>query len=171
MAEGNGRGKYGAIWGPADQRSIEDRKDVLVYDTGVLSQPVTIAGPVHAEIWGIADTPDADWVVKLIDVAPDGFAQNIALGILRSSFRESETTPRPLEPGRAYKFEVDMGHVAAKVAAGHSLRVDVGAACFPLFDRNTNTGEGVFTAKTKIATQQVWHNTHRPSRVMLWMIR
>ena len=171
VAEGNGRGKYGAIWGPADQRSIEDRQDVLVYDTGVLSQPVTIAGPVHAEIWGIADTPDADWVVKLIDVAPDGFAQNIALGILRSSFRESETTPRPLEPGRAYKFEVDMGHVAAKVAAGHSLRVDVGAACFPLFDRNTNTGEGVFTAKTKIATQQVWHNTHRPSRVMLWTIR
>ncbi len=168
VAEGNGRGKYLGIWGPTDQRSIEDRQDVLVYDSGALAQPVTIAGPVRAAIWGKTDTPDADWVVKLVDVAPNGFAHNIAMGILRGTFRDSETEPRPLEPGRAYEFAVDLGHVAARIDRGHRLRLDVSAACFPLFDRNTNTGEGPFSARVKVATQQVLHGRRHPSRLLVW---
>jgi hypothetical protein len=70
-----------AVWGPVDQRATEDRKDILVYTSEPLTAPLTFAGNAEAKLYVSTDTPDADWAVKLIDVHPDGFAQNIARGI------------------------------------------------------------------------------------------
>src|SRR5579862_1040581 len=164
------RGKYPSLWGPVDQSSIEDRADVLVYSTPVLSEPLAFAGPIEAELHVSADTPDADWVVKIVDVHPDGFAQNLAVGLLRSSARESETQTRPLETGKVYKMTVDVGHVAAKLDRGHILRVDVSAAYFPLFDRNPNTGGGPFRSETRIASQKLFHEPGSASRILLHLI-
>ncbi|HND52170.1 MAG TPA: CocE/NonD family hydrolase, partial [Pirellulaceae bacterium] len=63
---------HAAHWGPVNQRSIEQRQDVLCYSTSALTEPLTFAGDARAELFVSADTPDADWVVKLIDVHPDG---------------------------------------------------------------------------------------------------
>jgi putative CocE/NonD family hydrolase len=158
---------YQDTWGPTDQRLAGERPDVLVYSTAPLTKALAFAGPLRAELYVDTDTPDADWVVRLVDVRPDGFAQPLATGIQRGSFRESETEPSLLTPGKVYRLDVDLGHSAARILPGHSLRVQVAPSCFPLFERNANTGEGPLGARSAIATQHVWHSGARPSRVWL----
>lgn len=162
---------HAAHWAPVDQRGIEDRPDVLCYTTEPLTEPLTFAGDARAELFVSADTPDADWVVKLIDVHPDGAAYNLAVGILRGRFRESELQPKLLQPNETYKITVDLGPIAAQLAAGHRLRVDICGAYFPLFDRNPNTGEGPFGKATAIATESVHHSPTKASRIVLPVAR
>jgi putative CocE/NonD family hydrolase len=159
------KAKFNAFWGPVDQGPNQDRQDVLVYDSGALTAPLNIAGPVVAELWVSQNTPDADWVVKLIDVWPNGFAQNLTVGVQRASMMSKAPASGP------YQVEVDIGHVAASIGAGHSLRVEISGAYFPLFDRNTNTGKGPFDGTTLIAMQNVIHTPAKPSRIMLSILR
>jgi uncharacterized protein len=156
-----------AVWGPVDQRATEDRDDVLVYTSDVLSEPLTFAGNIEAKLHVSTDTPDADWVVKLIDVHPDGFAPHLARGILRGRYRRSLLKPEMMQPGQVYEITVDLGPAAATIAKGHRLRVDVSGADFPLYDRNPNTAEGIFGKQTAIATEQVHHRPGAPSRIVL----
>lgn len=156
-----------ATWAPVDQQSIEDRSDVLCYTSEVLTEPLSFAGNASAELYVAADTVDADWVVRLIDVHPNGAAFNLAVGILRGRFRESELQPTLLEPNTPCRITVDLGPVAAQIKPGHRLRIDISGAYFPLFDRNSNTGEGPFGKQTAIATESIYHSEKLPSRVLL----
>lgn len=156
-----------AVWGPVDQTPLEDRDDVLVYSSEPLAAPLTFAGNVAAKLHVSADTPDADWVVKLVAVRADGFAQNLAAGILRGRYRQSLLKPELMKPGEVYEITVDLGPCAATIAAGQRLRVDICGSLFPLHDRNPNTAEGIFSSKTAIATEQVHHRSGALSRVIL----
>ncbi len=156
-----------SVWGPVDQSSTENRDDVLVYTSEPMTAPLTFAGNAEAKLHVSTDTPDADWAVKLIDVHPDGFAQNIARGILRGRYRTSLLKPDLMQPGQVYEITVDLGPVAATIAKGHQLRVDISGADFPLYDRNPNTAEGIFSNKTAIATEQVHHKPGALSRIVL----
>ena len=156
-----------AVWGPVDQSALEDRDDVLVYTSDVLTEPLSFAGNVEAKLFVSADTPDADWAVKLVDVRPDGYAQNIATGILRGRYRDSLLQPSPLEPGKIYEITVDLGPCAATIAKGHRLRVDICGSLFPLYDRNSNTAKGPFDASTLISTESVYHSSFKASRIVL----
>ena len=158
---------HAAIWAPVDQSPIEKRDDVLVYTSPGLTEPITFAGNLKATLHVTADTPDADWVVKLIDVRPDGFTQNLAVGILRGRYRDSLMEPKLLEPGKVTGITVDLGPCAATIAKGHRLRVDVCGAYFPLFDRNPNTGEGPFGDKTTLSTESVLHRSGALSYLVL----
>ncbi len=155
------------IWGPVDQSATEDRADVLVYTSEVMTAPLTFAGNAEAKLHVSTDTPDADWAVKLIDVRPDGFAQNIARGILRGRYRTSLLKPELMQPGKVYEITVDLGPVAATIAKGHQLRVDISGADFPLHDRNPNTAEGIHGSRTAIATESVHHRPGALSRLIL----
>ena len=154
-------------FGPVDQSSISDRDDVLVFTSGSLEEDIAFAGNAKARLFVSADTPDADWVVKLIDVHPDGFAQNLVVGVMRGQFRNSELELEPLEPNKVYEIEVDLGPVAATVQKGHELRIDICGAYFPLFDRNTNTGKGPYNGETLISHERVYHSPKQPSRLIL----
>jgi len=156
-----------AVWGPVDQRATEDRDDVLVYTSEPVTEPLAFAGNAEAKLHVSTDTPDADWAVKLIDVHPDGFAQNLARGILRGRYRTSLLKPELMQPGKVYEITVDLGPVAATIAQGHRLRVDISGADFPLYDRNPNTGAGPFDARTVIATESVHHRPGALSRIIL----
>jgi putative CocE/NonD family hydrolase len=156
-----------AVWGPVDQSPLEDRDDVLVYTSETFPEPLSFAGNIEAKLFVSADTPDADWAVKLVDVRPDGYAQNIATGILRGRYRDSLLQPSPLEANKVYEVTVDLGPCAATIAKGHRLRVDICGSLFPLYDRNPNTGEGPFGAKTLVSTESVYHSPLKASRIVL----
>lgn len=158
---------HAAVWGPVDQSATEDRGDVLVYTSEPITSPLTFAGNAEAKLYVSTDTPDADWVVKLIDVHPDGFSQNIARGILRGRYRYSLLKPESLKPDTIYEISIDLGPVAATIAPGHRLRVDISGADFPLYDRNPNTLEGIFGEQTAIATERVHHRPGVASRIVL----
>ncbi len=150
--------------GPKDQRPIEQRGDVLSYTGEALNQPLAIAGPVKMLLRASTDGRDTDWMVKLVDVAPNGFAMNICEGMLRARFRKGLDRMELLNPGEAYDYEVDLVGTANVFLPGHRIRVDITSSNFPQFDRNPNTGDDLgASAKVRTAKQTVFHG----SRVML----
>src|SRR5207253_2272763 len=98
--------------GVFDQRPLDTREDVLVYQTPPLSHELTLAGPLTVELYAATDATDTDFTAKLIDVHPDGYAQNLADGIIRARYRESGARPSLLTPGEVYRFRIEIGHTA-----------------------------------------------------------
>ncbi|MGH3156076.1 MAG: CocE/NonD family hydrolase, partial [Streptosporangiaceae bacterium] len=119
-----------------DQRVIECRADVLVYSTPVLTEPVTIAGDVTAELHVSADVEDADVFVKLVDVYPDGTAYNLADTCLRLRYRDSFEHPAKLVPGEIHRVQIGGITTANYFPAGHRIRIEIAGSNFPLADRN-----------------------------------
>ena len=95
---------------------------MLVYTSDILKEPVAIAGPVRAKLQAATDGPDTDWFVKLVDLYPNGFAMNIAEGILRARFRKGFDRMELLKPNEAYEFEIDMRGTANVFLPGHRIR-------------------------------------------------
>jgi putative CocE/NonD family hydrolase len=154
--------------GPVDQRPIEARADVLVYTGPVLSQPLAIAGPIRMKLHAATDGPDTDFTVKLVDVYPDGFAMNIAEGILRARFRNGLEKPELLTPNQPYEFEIDMRATANVFQPGHRIRVDITSSNFPQYNRNPNTGEPLGEAsRLRTARQTIFHTPDRSSNIVL----
>ena len=141
---------------------------MLVYTTPILEKPLAIAGPVKMKLHAATDGPDTDWMIKLVDVRPDGFAMNVAEGILRARFRKGLDKPELLKPGEVYEFEIDMAGTANVFQPGHRIRVDITSSNFPQFDRNPNTGEPLgASAKVRVARQTVHHGGAKASHIVL----
>jgi putative CocE/NonD family hydrolase len=154
--------------GPIDQRPVEARDDVLVYTSAILKEPLAIAGPVKMKLFASTDGRDTDYMVKLVDVHPNGFAMNIAEGILRARFRKGLDRMELLTPGEAYEFEIDMRGTANVFAPGHRIRVDVTSSNFPQYDRNPNTGEDLGSSdRLRAVRQTVFHSRDRRSHILL----
>ncbi|HUQ92253.1 MAG TPA: CocE/NonD family hydrolase [Bryobacteraceae bacterium] len=156
------------LTGPRDQRPVESRHDVLVYTTDILSKPVAIAGPVKMNLHAATDGRDTDFMIKLVDVYPDGRTMNIAEGILRARFYKGLDKIELLEPNRPYTFEIDMRGTANVFQVGHRIRVDVTSSNFPQYDRNPNTGEDLGVSdRVRTANQTVFHSGDRRSHILL----
>ncbi|MBC7286603.1 MAG: CocE/NonD family hydrolase [Armatimonadetes bacterium] len=127
--------------GPVDQRPAEQRTDVLVWTSPPLDEAVEVVGRVRARLWVSSDCFDADIIVKLCDVYPDGRSILVTYGGLRLRFRNGQHREDLLTPGEVYCIDVDMWSTAYVFARGHSIRVDVQSSDFPHFDINPGTGE------------------------------
>jgi predicted acyl esterase len=159
-------------WGPFDQRRVEERKDVLVYTSKPLKQPVEIAGPVKVTLWVSTNVKDTDFTAKLVDVFPDGSARNLTDGILRLRYRESLEKPLLAKPGELYRIEVDAGPASNVFLKGHRIRLEVSSSNFPRFDRNPNTG-GLVADATRFlkANQIIFHDAAHPSALTLLVLK
>ncbi|MEO6284149.1 MAG: CocE/NonD family hydrolase [Dyadobacter sp.] len=154
--------------GPRDQRPLEQREDVLVYTSEFLEKPLTIAGPVKMKLHAATDGPDTDWMIKLVDVHPNGFAMPVSEGILRAKFREGLDKIKLLTPDKVYEYEIEMTGTANVFQPGHRIRVDITSSNFPQFDRNPNTGEPLGTStKTRIAKQTIYFGGPELSHILL----
>src|SRR6185503_11833431 len=126
--------------GPRDQRGVEAREDVLVYSTPAMTEDVEVTGPVSLELFAKSSGVDTDFTAKLVDVWPNGFAQNLTEGIVRARYRDSREKPELLNPGQVYKFSIDMWATSNVFKKGHVLRLEVSSSNFPRFERNLNNG-------------------------------
>ncbi|MCE2458660.1 MAG: CocE/NonD family hydrolase [Dehalococcoidia bacterium] len=153
---------------PYNQRELDDRHDILIYQTPPLDQPVEVTGPVTVNLWATSSARDTDFVVKLMDVWPDGFVQELCHGIVRARYRDSFTSPSLIEPGKPYEYSIQVHPTSNLFKRGHRIRLDVSSSDFPNFDRNHNTGgDDYFESTLVIAHQTVHHDAMRPSRVTL----
>jgi putative CocE/NonD family hydrolase len=151
-----------------DQRPIEWRPDILVFTSAALDSSVEVTGPIRMKLFAASSAPDTDWVARLIDVHPDGYAQRIQDGIIRARFRESYEQPSPLTPGKVYEYTIDMWNTSNLFLKGHKIRVDIASAGFPKFDRNLNTGKSnEATNEMQAAQQTVLHDSAHASRILL----
>jgi putative CocE/NonD family hydrolase len=154
--------------GPRDQRPVESRHDVLVYTSEILKEPLAIAGPVKMKLYASTDGRDTDFMIKLVDVYPNGTAWNIAEGILRTRFHKGLDKMELLEPNRTYELEIDMRGTANVFQPGHRIRVDVTSSNFPQYDRNPNTGEDLgASGRIRVARQTVFHSSAAQSHIVL----
>ena len=157
--------------GVADQGTAEDRQDVLVYTSEPLERDLEITGPIEVRLFASSSAVDTDFTAKLVDVRPDGYAQNLQDGIIRARYRTSAIQPSFIQPGQVYEYLIDLWATSHVVKTGHRLRVDITSSNFPRFDRNPNTGAplGESTA-LEVARQTVWHSAPYPSHIVLPII-
>ncbi len=137
-----------------DQRFAARRPDVLVYQTAPLTDPVTLAGPITADLWVSTSGTDSDWVVKLIDVFPgnasdpEGLREGMHMGdyqmmvrseVLRGRYRNNPRHPEPFAPGVPTRLSLPLQDVLHTFGAGHRIMVQIQSTWFPLVDRNPQT--------------------------------
>jgi uncharacterized protein len=165
-------------WLVEDQRFVDNRPDVLTWQTEELKEDVTLAGQVTAKLFASTTGSDADWVVKLIDVYPEkypqdwklsGFELMIADEIFRGRFRNSFEKPEPIRPGEVTPFTIDLHSANHVFKKGHRIMVQVQSTWFPLYDRNPQKFvPNIFEAKEsdyQKATQQIYRSRSFASRV------
>jgi putative CocE/NonD family hydrolase len=165
-------------WLVQDQRFVDQRPDVLTWQTDALAEDVTLAGKVTAKLFASTTGSDSDWIVKLIDVYPEkvasdwrlsGYELMIADEIFRGRFRNSFEKPEPITPGEVTPFTIDL-HTANHVfKKGHRIMVQVQSTWFPLYDRNPQKFvPNIFEAKEsdyQKATQRIYRSNRLPSSV------
>ena len=167
----------------ADQRFAARRPDVLVYQTAVLEDDVTIAGPIDVDLHVSTTGTDSDWVVKLIDVYPDdypdpnpnptgvrmgGYQQLVRGDVMRGKFRNSYAKPEPFEPGKPTRVKFRLQDVYHTFRPGHRIMVQVQSSWFPLVDRNPQKFVDIYSAKEsdfQKATQRVYRSRELASKV------
>jgi hypothetical protein len=111
---------------------------------------------------------DTDFTGKLVDVGPDGVAENLTDGILRARYRNSMEKAEFMNPGELYKLTISLWSTANVFLAGHRLRLEVANSNFPRFDRNPNTGGNPEAAGPRVAaTNAVYHDRDHPSALVL----
>ena len=158
-------------YGAADQREVEDRRDVLVYTSDPLPEDLEVTGPVKVRLFAASSARDTDFTAKLVDVRPSGYSQNLQDGIIRARFRASSEHPSPITPGQVHAYTIDLWATSHVFAAGHRIRVEISSSNFPRFDRNPNTGAPLGqNSRLEIAHQTVHHSNAHPSHILLPVI-
>lgn len=146
-----------------DQRFAASRPDVLVYETEVLEEDLTLAGPLNVDLYVSTTGRDSDFVVKLIDVFPSehpnaedhrekrshGYRQELVRGdIIRGRFRDSYETPKPFEPGEVTRVAFKVQDVLHTFKKGHRIMIQVQSSWFPFIDRNPQSWvDNIFKAE------------------------
>lgn len=177
--------RQGHLWMVEDQRFASSRPDVLVYQTDVLTEDVTIAGPIIANLFVSTTGTDADWVVKLIDVypgdAPDNQPNpcNVRMGdyqmlvgadVFRGKYRNSYEKPEPFVPNTVTKIVYDLRDKYHCFLKGHRIMVQVQSTWFPVIDRNPQKFLDIYHAKEsdfQKATHRVYRSVKYSSHLKL----
>ncbi len=166
-----GNNLSGAPAGPRDQTSVEQRDDVLVYTTPPLAEAVEVTGPVKMILYSASSAKDTDFTAKLVDVHSNGKAYNLCDGIIRARWRNSRSAPDLIEPGKSYRYEIDLWVTSNLFKSGHRIRVEISSSNFPRFNRNLNTGRALGSSSEMIlATQTIYHGAERASHILLPVI-
>jgi hypothetical protein len=152
----------------SDQRRLSNRVDILVYQTEPLTERVEATGLPEVELYATSSAPDTDWVARLIDVAPDGLARDVCMGLVRARYRNGIERPKLIKPGEVVKYTIRLGPTSNAFLPGHRIRLDVTSSDFPNYDRNHNTAaDQNADARLEVAWQTVHHGKKTPSRIIL----
>jgi len=165
-------------WLVEDQRFVDDRPDLLTWETEPLTTDVTIAGDITAHLFVSTTGTDGDWIVKLIDVYPEdhpkdqklaGWELMVANDVFRARFRNSFEKPAALTPGQVTPLTIDLHSQDYRFLKGHRIMVQVQSTWFPLIDRNPQTFvPNIFEARGsdyRPATIWVYRSARWPSSV------
>jgi putative CocE/NonD family hydrolase len=176
-----------------DQRFVARRPDVLVYETAALSEALTLAGPITADLFVSTTGTDADFIVKLIDVYPDngtdnapngsasgadgklgGFQMLVRAEVMRGKFRNSLSKPEPFSPGKPNEVKIALNDVHHTFKAGHKIMVQVQSSWFPLVDRNPQKFVDIYHATEtdfQKATHRVYHSARMGSHLRVGVLK
>ena len=168
--------------GAEDGRLPAIGDDVLVYDTPPLTEDIEVTGPITMKLYATTSARDTDWMVRLVDVHPDGYAAILTEGIMRARYRDPANggvfNPERLStitPNEVHEYTIEFWRGTGNVfAKGHRIRVEISSSYFPYYLRNLNTGADnvglVEESDAVVATQSVHHGPRYPSHIVLPVI-
>jgi putative CocE/NonD family hydrolase len=157
-----------AFLGCKDNKPINQRPDVLSFVGEPLARSVEVTGAPAVNLWISSTARDTDFIVKLIDVFPDGYALILSEGQLRARYRDGFRTGHLLSPGEHYELRIKLASVSNLFPAGHRIRLDVTSSNFPKLEPNPNTGDPIGTwAHPVVAENVVYHSAEQPSYLEL----
>jgi len=161
-----------------DQRFAARRPDVLVYQTPVLEEDMTLTGEILAKLKVATSGTDADWVIKIIDVYPDetedteetqeylkmsNYHLMVRSEVMRGRFRNDFSKPEAFTPNKKTDVTIKLQDIHHTFKKGHKLQIQVQSTWFPLIDLNPQTFvPNIFKAKDedfKKQTHQVFHDS------------
>ncbi len=153
---------------PTDQRPLAERRDILVYQSEPLTERFEVTGNATVELYASSSAPDTDFFARLIDVAPDGMARDVALGMVRARFRKGLDQPVLLQPGTTVRYMIRLDPTSNAFLPGHRIRLDITSSDFPNYDRNHNTAADQNTdSELKTARQTVHHGGVNATRIIV----
>ncbi len=172
---------YGSGWSTwlvEDQRFVDDRSDVLSWETSPLEEDFPVAGKIEAHLYASTTGSDSDWIVKLIDVYPEkmpkdwkmaGYQLMVANEVFRGRYRKSFERPEPIPQNEVVAYTIDLHSQNYCFQKGHRIMVQVQSTWFPLIDRNPqHFVPNVFEAEPedfRLATQRIYRSVKYPSHL------
>lgn len=168
--------------GAIDARLAAIGEEVLVYTTTPLTEELEVTGPVEAKLFAATSARDTDWMVRLVDVYPDGYAALLTEGLMRARSRDPQnagvfTAERlsTIEPNQVYEYTIKFWRATGNVfAKGHRIRVEISSSYYPYYLRNLNSGADniglVSASDAVVATQTVHHGPRYSSHIVLPVI-
>jgi hypothetical protein len=184
VEETYGPGSRWYTWLVQDQRFVQDRGDVLSWETGALTTDIEVTGNLIADIFASTTGTDADWIVKLIDVYPEvypeqfnmgGYQLMIANDVFRGRFRNSYSNPEPVKPNEVNEYRIDLHAINHVFKTGHKIMVQVQSSWFPVIDRNPQKYvPNIFEARESdfIVTQQkIYRSVKYPTHIKLPVLK
>lgn len=168
-----------------DQRFAASRPDVLVFETPMLSEDITITGPISANLQVSLTGSDADFVVKLIDVLPDdepnfrnapkgfqmaGYQRMVRADIIRGKFRNSLEEPEPFEPNKIENVKLSLNDIAHCFKKGHKIMIQIQSSWFPLVDKNPQQFMNISECNLEDFIKEsikIWHDKNHHSFIVL----
>jgi predicted acyl esterase len=115
---------------PGDQRGEDGQS--LSFTTQPLAEPMNIVGVPSLTARVAADQRQANLVVRLCDVAPDGTSTLITRGVLNLSHRDGHERPVTVAPGSFVDVRVTLGATGYAVPVGHRVRLALSGSLWPL---------------------------------------
>lgn len=179
-----------------DQRFAARRPDVITFKTDILTEDITLTGPIIADLLVSISTTDADFIVKVIDVFPDDFVyqkdtiplpsvrgasypmggyQMLVRGeVMRGKFRNSLEKPEPFIPNKITQVKYELPDVAHTFQKGHRIMVQIQSSWFPLVDRNPQQFVDIYKCDEKDfikSTIKVFCNSQNSSFLLLPVLK
>ena len=172
-----------------DQSFAAARNDVLVFETDSLTEDVTLAGGILADLQVAISSTDADFVVKLIDVLPanepkpsflpqgtemGGLQRLVRAEVMRGKFRDSYSDPKPFTQNKVTEVKINMNDVMHTFKKGHRIMVQVQSSWFPLTDLNPQKFMRIPDANAtdfQKATIRIYHDKKNVSRIILPVLK
>ena len=168
-----------------DQRFAARRPDVLVYETEVLEEDLSLAGEVLAKLQVATTGTAADWVVKIIDVYPpdaedfeetsenqkmSNYHMMVRSEVIRGRFRNSFEKPEPFEPNTKTAVNLKLQDVHHTFKKGHKLQIQVQSTWFPYIDLNPQTYvDNIFEAEEEDFQKQT-HTVYHDSEIEVMVL-
>jgi predicted acyl esterase len=158
--------------GAVDQRPLADRKDVVRLVSEPLDSPLEIAGKIRADLFISSDAPDTLFVVKLVDIYPDGQEILLREAAAMARYRDGFDKPAPLEPGKTVRLAFDCNSIAAVFNKGHRIGVFITSSSSPAYEVHPNTYEPAASAdQMKAAIQNIHISPTAPSSIILPVVK
>ncbi len=164
-----------------DQRFSSSRPDVLVYQSDVLAEDITIAGELVAELYASTSGTDSDFIVKLMDVFPerrvdpmDGYQMLVRGEPMRAKYRKSWSKPEPMKPNEVTRIPFAMPDINHTFKKGHRIMIHIQSTWFPLVDRNPQKFVNIYQAKDEDfqkATQRIYRSAKSPTHLKVGVLK